>query len=550
MLMKKIFSAVALLTAAALLTCCQSGAKQELTRDFDPPIMGWSSWNTFQTNISEKIICEQADLLISTGLADAGYVYVNIDDGFTDGRGEDGRIRIDTTKFPNGMKAVADYIHSKGLKAGMYSDAGDNTCASRNVKPYGLGVGLYGHEYDDCKMMFDEWGYDFFKVDNCGGRNLDLDEKTQFTKIAEALAACDNKNINFNVCRWVFPGTWVRDIADSWRTTHDIWVDWGSVKTIIKENIYLVAYAGGGHYNDMDMLEIGKGFSPEIERTHMATWCIQSSPLVVGCDLNDMPDYSVEFLSNKDLIAMNQDRLGIAAPLTQKEGETYVFAKDMEQFNGPKRAVVISNLGDEPSTISVDLEALGFKGKVKVYDCFKHEDRPELSGSGNFEITIAANDSEAFFVTGKRVEKSVYQGEEAYLNAYTEINEQDYPVYRRPYEIPSPRYRESPSADLGLYATEIGGWEENWLEWQHVYSAKGGEYAMTLRYACEDPRSMAVSVNGEEVANLENLSTGAELEWQDTNVKIKLNKGWNVIRLANPAAKMPAIDRMTIKKMR
>ena len=185
---KNILAKMALAFTAISLCAC-SAPKQESGRDFDPPIMGWSSWNHFHTEISEDIIVGQADALIRLGLSDAGYKYVNIDDGFTDGRGEDGRIRIDTVKFPNGMKAVADSIHARGLKAGMYSDAGDNTCASLNVKPYGLGVGLYGHEYEDCKMMFDEWGYDFFKVDNCGGRHLDLDEKSQFTKIAEAIAA-------------------------------------------------------------------------------------------------------------------------------------------------------------------------------------------------------------------------------------------------------------------------------------------------------------------------------------------------------------------------
>ena len=546
--MKRFLLVFAALALPALLLCrCGETPEPDTTRDFDPPIMGWSSWNHFHTDISEEVICGQADALISLGLADAGYKYVNIDDGFTDGRGEDGRIKIDTTKFPNGMKAVADYIHSLGLKAGMYSDAGDNTCASLNVKPYGLNVGLYGHELEDCKMMFDEWGYDFFKVDNCGGRHLDLNEKEQFTNIAEAIAQCDNKNVNVNVCRWVFPGTWVIDIADSWRTTHDIWVNWETLKTIIKENMYLVAYTGGGHYNDMDMLEIGMGFKPEEERTHMACWCIQSSPLVVGCDLNNMPDYSIEFLKNPDLIAMDQDRLGIAAPVVQKEGETYVMVKDMEQFNGPKRAVVVANLGDENTSITVDLASLGFKGSVTVYDCFKHETRPELGQ--DFTLEIGPHDSEAFFVTGKRLEPSVYQAEAAFLNAYTEINEQDYEAYRRPYEIPSPRVRESASSEMGYYITELGGWEENWLEWRNVYSKKGGTYVMTLRYACADPRNMIVSVNGEEASLLGSLNTPADLEWQDVNVKVKLAKGFNTIRLANPASKMPDIDRMTLKKM-
>jgi hypothetical protein len=535
-----------LIFAAALAICACSPKQEPLTRDFDPPIMGWSSWNYFKTNISESVICGQADALISTGLADAGYKYVNIDDGFTDGRGDDGRIRIDTTKFPNGMKAVADSIHARGLKAGMYSDAGDNTCASLNVKPYGLNVGLYGHELEDCKMMFDEWGYDFLKVDNCGGRHLDLNEQEQFTKIAEALAACDNKNVNFNVCRWVFPGTWVIDIADSWRTTHDIWVNWEQLKTIIKENMYLVAFTGGGHYNDMDMLEIGMGFKPEEERTHMACWCIQSSPLVVGCDLNNMPEYSIEFLKNADLIAMDQDRLGIAAPVVQKEGETYVMTKDMERFYGPKRAVVVANLGDEESQITVDLEALGFKGKVGVYDCFKHEDRPELSDS--FTLTIGPHDSEAFFVTGKRTEQSVYQAEAAFMKAYTEINEQDYEAYRRPYEIPSPRVRESASAQMGYYITELGGWEDNWLEWRNVYSFKGGEYVLTFSLACADERDMTLSVNGEQEEKFEAITTGGDLEWRELSTKVNLNKGWNVVRLENASSAMPSVDFMTVKR--
>ena len=541
--MKKSIFAIALI----LLVCGCNPKQEPQERQFDPPIMGWSSWNYFKTEISEAVICGQADALISTGLADAGYRYVNIDDGFTDGRGEDGRIRIDTTKFPNGMKAVADSIHAKGLKAGMYSDAGDNTCASLNVKPYGLGVGLFGHELEDCKMMFDEWGYDFFKVDNCGGRHLDLNEQEQFTKIAEAIAACDNKNVNFNVCRWVFPGTWVIDIADSWRTTHDIWVNWETLKNIIKENMYLVAYTGGGHYNDMDMLEIGMGFKPEEERTHMACWCIQSSPLVVGCNLYDMPDYSIEFLKNADLIAMDQDPLGIAAPVVQKEGETYVFAKDMEMFNGPKRAVVVSNLGDEETTVTVDIASIGFKGKVAIYDCFKHEDRPDLAEA--FSLTIPPHDSEAFFVTGKRIDNTVYQAEAAYLNAYTEINEQDYEAYRRPYEIPSPRIRESASADMGYYATEVGGWEENWMEWRNVYSSKGGKYVMSIRYACAEPRNMAVLVNSNCVSTLGSLNTGDDDQWGECNVTVKLNKGWNTVRLVNPSSKIPAIDRMTLKKL-
>ena len=216
-------------------------------------------------------------------------------------------------------------------------------------------------------------------------------------------------------------------------------------------------------------------------------------------------------------------------------------------FNGPKRAVVVSNLGVEETTVTVDIAAIGFKDKVAIYDCFKHEDRPDLAGA--FTLTIPPHDSEAFFVTGKRIDNTVYQAEAAYLNAYTEINEQDYEAYRRPYEIPSPRIRESASADMGYYATEVGGWEENWLEWRNVYCSKGGKYVMSIRYACTEPRNMAVLVNSNCVSTLGSLNTGADDQWGECNVTVKLNKGWNTVRLVNPSSKIPAIDRMTLKKL-
>lgn len=163
-------------------------------RNFLPPTMGWSSWNTFGIGINEKVIYGQADEMVKLGLDKAGYKYINIDDGYWDGRGKDGNLRVNTKLFPNGMKAVADYIHSKGLKAGIYSDAGDNTCASEGgKKAYGAGVGFAGHEYQDCKLYFNDWGYDFIKVDYCGGNHLGLDERKQYTKIGDAIKRCEKE---------------------------------------------------------------------------------------------------------------------------------------------------------------------------------------------------------------------------------------------------------------------------------------------------------------------------------------------------------------------
>ena len=222
------------------------------------PLMGWSSWNTFAEHISEEIIVGVARTMATNGLKDAGYVYVNIDDGFFDGHGPDGRLRFNPKRFPNGMKGTVDGIHALGMKAGTYSDAGANTCASYGGDKSGIGAGLYGHDASDCQLHFAELGFDFFKVDYCGGRRLHLEEKARYTEIANAIKATGRTDVRLNICRWAFPGTWAADIAGSWRTTRDIRASWKSISNIIAENLYLSAYASVGHYNDLDMLEVGQ----------------------------------------------------------------------------------------------------------------------------------------------------------------------------------------------------------------------------------------------------------------------------------------------------
>ncbi|MGN6639228.1 MAG: glycoside hydrolase family 27 protein, partial [Mucilaginibacter sp.] len=163
------------------------------------PIMGWSSWNNFRVNIDEKMIREQADAMVKTGLYDAGYRFINIDDGYFGGRDSTGRLFVDARKFPSGMKALVDYIHSKRLKAGIYTDAGKNTCGSIWDKdPNGVGSGIYGHIGQDCDLFFKNWGFDFLKVDWCGGEAMKLDEQTEYLKIISAVKTIDS-NIVFNV---------------------------------------------------------------------------------------------------------------------------------------------------------------------------------------------------------------------------------------------------------------------------------------------------------------------------------------------------------------
>ena len=504
---------------------------------FNPPTMGWSSWNTFALNINEQVIKSQADAMVATGLSKAGYKFINIDDGYWDGRGTDGKVRLNMKLFPSGMRSLVDYIHKKGLKGGIYSDAGDNTCGSGNQHAWGLGVGLAGHEDTDCHTYFIDWDFDFIKVDYCGGSHMGLDERAQYTKISNAIKNCGKKGITFNVCRWAYPGTWISDIADSWRTTGDINCSWGSLRSIVKENLYLQAFVGGGHYNDPDMLEIGRTMTHDEENTHMAYWCITSAPMLIGCDMTKIPEYSLNLLKNKDLVAMNQDKLGLGAPVVQREGDVYVFAKDMKKLQGPMRAVVVSNLSDESKTINVSMDALGFASQVKVYDCFTHQNAGN-SQAGTFSVTVPAHGSAAYYMTGKRIEKKVFQAEEAWLKAYQEIKNWQ-----------TGAFSETPAADQGAYVSSIGNSADNYMEWRNVYSYKGGQYNLSIRYASGEPRNMTLMVNnGQEVKEFTGLNSGDFLsQWKDVDVKVTLKKGYNTIRLSNPTGWMPNIDRMTIE---
>ena len=295
-------------------------------QQFAPPIMGWSSWNTFHVNISDSLIRTQADAMVRLGLKDVGYTHINIDDGFFGWRDASGEMHPHPQRFPNGLKVVADYIHSKGLMAGIYSDAGANTCGSKyDADDHGFGAGLYGHEEQDARLYFRDWGFDFIKIDYCGaGTWLDLDEQKRYTAVCEAIKREAGHPVSINICRWAFPGVWAENIATSWRISRDILPNWSSIKYIIEKNMYLSAFAGDGHYNDMDMLEIGRGLKPSEEEVHVGMWCMMSSPMLIGCDLNKLNESSLALLKNRELLAINQDRLGLQAYVVLRQGPGYV----------------------------------------------------------------------------------------------------------------------------------------------------------------------------------------------------------------------------------
>lgn len=350
------------------------------------PIMGWSSWNNFRVNINEQLIREQADAMVSSGMAKAGYRYVNIDDGYFGGRDAQGRLFPDSIKFPSGMKALADYIHSKGLKAGIYTDAGSNTCGSIWDKDKnGIGVGIYGHIKQDCDQFFNQWGYDFLKVDWCGGEKQKLDEKTEYLAILKEVRNISD-DIVFNICRWQFPGEWAIKEADSWRISGDIHATWGSICHIIDLNAELAKYASPGHFNDMDMLQVGRGMTYDEDKSHFSMWCMMLSPLLAGNDLRTMSKETIEILTNREIIAIHQDEACIQAERKLKEGSVEVWVKPLGKSEKKEFAVAVLNRGDNPAAYTLSFADLGVKGVSKVRDVWQHKNVSVISGKLSLDL--------------------------------------------------------------------------------------------------------------------------------------------------------------------
>ncbi|MGV8877731.1 MAG: glycoside hydrolase family 27 protein [Sphingobacteriaceae bacterium] len=349
------------------------------------PIMGWSSWNNFRIHINEEIIKGQADAMVNTSMYDAGYRFINIDDGFFGGRDAAGKVFADAEKFPSGMKSLADYIHSRNLKVGIYTDAGKNTCGSvyDNDKK-GLGVGIFGHIAADCNLYFKEWGYDFLKVDWCGGEKMNLDEKTEYLKIINYVKSIDS-NLVFNVCRWKFPGDWVAKKADSWRISGDISSDFSSILAIIDLNKDLYKYSSAGHYNDMDMLQVGRGMSYDEDKSHFSMWCMLNSPLLAGNDLRQMSSETLEILTNKEVIALNQDKGFHQAQKINQIGNIEIWLKPLGT-NGKESAVAILNRGNKAESILLTPTLLGKKGGASLRDLWLHKNLGKLKRGRSFNI--------------------------------------------------------------------------------------------------------------------------------------------------------------------
>lgn len=517
------------------------------------PMMGWSSWNTFRININETLIQETADAMVAKGLKDAGYTFVNIDDGFFAGRAADGELINNNAKFPNGMKAIVDYIHSKGLKTGIYSEAGDKTCAYYwdNDVVNGLNVGFYGYEKRDADRYFNTWGFDFIKVDYCGAEKQGLNEQIQYTKILNAISeieAIDRpEKVRFNVCRWMFPGTWVTEIDDrpvSWRISHDIRNNFNEtlgIRDVFEHNLYLSAYASPGHFNDMDMMQIGRNtFTVDQEKSHFGLWCMMSSPLMIGCDLRSIPQRTLDIITNKEVIAINQDPLGLQAQVVSRDGRKYVMAKMIEEDQGKVRAVALFNGTATATTMRIAFADIQLGADAQVRDLWAKTDLGSFSDF--YETTVPAYGTAMLRIEGEESFDQVeFEGEDAFINEYNGVS------------ITNGTYTDAIFSDKygasGNYVlTALGGNNkpDNWAEFRRIYSSTGGKYKFKLFYYSGEDKNLTVTVNGTPYPMTGLNSGGIGKRGRAFINEIELQQGYNTIRLSNAAGLAPEIDKFVL----
>jgi alpha-galactosidase len=345
------------------------------------PPMGWNSWNKFAGRVDDTGVRGMADAMAANGMKEAGYQYINIDDTWEAGRDAHGNITTNK-KFPD-MKALADYVHSKGLKIGIYSSPGPNTCAGYE--------GSYGHEEQDART-YAAWGIDYLKYDWCGARNLYTDEEMRavYQMMGDALLKA-GRPIVYSLCQYGRADVWKwgADVGgNAWRTTGDIRDTWDSMTKIGFAQDELAPWAAPGHWNDPDMLEIGNGgMSDDEYRTHMSLWSILAAPLLAGNDLRNMSTAILEILTNREVIAVNQDKAGRQGRRISKSGDQEVWARPL--FDGGQ-AIGLFNRGSAPTQITVRWSDAGLQtAPRRARDLWGHSDM-KLDGA-EYSVTVPAH---------------------------------------------------------------------------------------------------------------------------------------------------------------
>ena len=531
-----------LFVTAALAACTATAFASADTLVLTPPL-GWNSWNVFHENINENQIKEVADAMVSSGLKDAGYVFLNLDDNWMDTkRDANGDLTHNPKTFPSGMKALADYVHKKGLKFGLYGDRGKRTCHHYNSN-WDSQSGSNGHEVQDAKKLA-EWGVDYWKYDNC-----DSDPRTQekdYTAMSNALRN-SGRDIVFSICMWEYKD-WMPKIANLWRTTFDIGPEWIStswyrgVYEIIDANNKYWQIAKPGHWNDPDMLEVGnRGLSYEEQRSQMTMWSIMAAPIMISSDVRNMSNETKELYLNKDMIAINQDSLGVQGHRVSDVNGKQIWTKPLK--NGDI-AVALLNNNNSTQTVECNFADIGVEGEVEVRDAWKKKDLGPVS---HVSIELPAHGSALLRLVLKPVPRKPFKGEALAIPGKIEVEDFDIngvgqgnTTYN---ENDTENHGDSdyrPGTGVDLYKKASGiivGYNQagEWLEYT-VKVAKTGTYTMNASVAsANSTSSFKLSMDGKDIT--EEIAVPAATEGEDNydeyntvEADVSLTEGEHILR--------------------
>ncbi|SHK80051.1 carbohydrate-binding protein [Fibrobacter sp. UWEL] len=535
----RVFAAAALATLGFAATANAHPDSLVLT-----PPLGWNSWNVFHENINENQIKEVADAMVTSGLRDAGYIYLNLDDNWMHTkRDANGDLQNHPTTFPSGMKALADYIHAKGLKFGVYGDRGKRTCHHYNSK-WDSENGSYMHEEQDAKK-FAEWGVDYLKYDNCDPAP-NSNQEEDYTRMSKALRN-SGRDIVFSICAWEYKD-WMPKIAHLWRTTFDIGPEWRStswyrgIYEIIDANNKYWEIAKPGKWNDPDMLEVDNSkLTYEEQKSQMTMWSIMAAPIMISSDVRKMSTQVKDLYLNKDMIAINQDSLGVQGHRISNKDGKQIWTKPLK--NGDI-AVALLNDNTSPQTIECNFADIGVTGEVEVRDAWQKKD---LGAKSSVSAEVPAHGSVLLRLILKPVPREPFGGkawaipgkieaEDFDINGVgagnTTYNEKDSENHG------NSDYRKGTGVDL--YEKDGGkivvGYNQagEWLEYS-VNVAETGEYTMFAAVAsANETSSFKLSMDGkditEEIAVPKGEGEDNYDDFQKVQAAVNLTKGEHILR--------------------
>ncbi|WP_327311998.1 RICIN domain-containing protein [Streptomyces sp. NBC_01235] len=511
-----------------------------------PAPMGWASWNSFAAKIDASVIKAQTDAFVAGGLPAAGYQYVNIDEGWWQGtRDSAGNITVDETEWPGGMSAIADYIHSKGLKAGIYTDAGKDGCGYYfpTGRPAAAGTGSEGH-YDQDMLQFSKWGFDYVKVDWCGGDKEGLDAKTTFQTISDSVAkasATTGRPLILSVCNWgrQNPWNWGAGMASLWRTNDDIIIygntpSWTNLLTNFDRNVH-PSGQHTGYYNDPDMLMVGmSGFTAAQNRSHMNLWAISGAPLLAGNNLATMTTETRDILTNPEVVAVDQDPRGLqGVKVAEDTTGLQVYSKVLS--GSGKRAVLLLNRNSSAANMTVRWSDLGLTdASATVRNLWTRSNVGSFTGS--YTVSVPAKDTVLLTVTGGTEAASSTYEAEATANTKT-----------------GSAANATCAGCSG--ATKVGGvgnGAANTLRFNNVVAGATGTKVVDIAYTngSSAARTARLQVNGQQPTTVSFPPTGSWTTPGTVSIEVSLAKGSsNTLTFSNSTAWTPDFDAIEVRPL-